>query len=217
MRDQLERDGGSVGERQDRAVTPVARITQLTPADYRRTPWKNGGGVAIDLAGESHAGATGVDWNDALWRFGRTTISTGAPFSDLAGFDRVQMVVAGRGLVLQTPGGDIDVREPFKVVRFSGETPVVSRLEAGAVDVVNLIADRRHRAIELRVLEPGAPAATDPGTHVFYAACEACVLRLDGVIRALEVDHALLLDADSAGRVEGLSGVTIFASVYSRR
>ena len=38
-------------------------ITLLDPAGYRRTPWKNGGGVTVDIAEHKDA-----------WRFGRTPI-----------------------------------------------------------------------------------------------------------------------------------------------
>ena len=64
-------------------------ISLLDPAQYRRTPWKNGGGTTIDIAEQGD-----------VWRFGRTPIVASGPFSDYAGFDRVQVLVAGRGLVL---------------------------------------------------------------------------------------------------------------------
>ena len=68
------------------------------------------------------------------------------------------MLVAGRGLVLQTPDGEIDVRRPFRPVRFAGETPIVSRLEAGPVEVVNLIGDRRQ--VRHRSRGAAKPAST---------------------------------------------------------
>jgi hypothetical protein len=46
-------------------------ITALDPAGYRRTPWKNGGGVTVDIAEQ-----------DDVWRFGRTPITAPGPFSD---------------------------------------------------------------------------------------------------------------------------------------
>ena len=103
-----------------------------------------------------------------VWRFGRTPITAPGPFSDYTGFDRLQVLVAGRGLVLQTPDGEIDVRAPFQPVRFAGETPIVSRLEAGPVEVVNLIGERAGSAIDLAraggraVAAPGRRACTSP-------------------------------------------------------
>ncbi|HEX9327417.1 MAG TPA: HutD family protein, partial [Reyranella sp.] len=49
-----------------------------------------------------------------VWRFSRTPIAVAGPFSDYSGFDRLQVVVTGSGLVLQTPTGEIDVRRPFR-------------------------------------------------------------------------------------------------------
>ena len=82
--------------RKDRAL-----ITRLDPGRYLRTPWKNGGGVTLDIA-----------FARRVWRFGRTSIAAPGPFSDYTGFDRMQVLVAGRGLVLETPDGEIDVRRP---------------------------------------------------------------------------------------------------------
>ena len=189
------------------------RITALDPSGYRRTPWKNGNGVAIDIAGASRFGSKPGGWSGTLWRFGRTTIETAAPFSDLTGFDRLQMVIAGRGLVLQTPTGEIDVREPFVPVRFEGETAILSRLEAGPVEVVNLIADRSYAAIDLALLPSKSPRHLGRGIHVFYAALEACALRCEGARYELAAGHALRVDCDSAVVIEGLVGCSLVGSV----
>lgn len=194
-----------------------ARITALDPSGYRRTPWKNGGGVAIDIAGASLPGSAPGDWTGTLWRFGRTTIETAAPFSDLAGFDRLQLVVVGRGLVLQTPTGEIDLREPFVPARFEGETAIVTRLEAGPVEVVNLIADRSYAAIDLVLLVANSARSFGPGTHVVYAALEACSLRCEGLRHELTGGHALKIDCDSTVVIEGLAGRTLVGSVSPTR
>jgi len=125
---------------------------KLDPRAYRRTPWKNGGGVAVDIADAYAPGAQAGSWSGMLWRLGRTEIVEGGPFSDLSGYDRILTVIGGRGLVLQIEGGAaLDVREPYRPVRFRGEDRIVSRLETGPVAVLNLIADRRH-AIDVAIL-----------------------------------------------------------------
>ena len=194
----------------------AVRITALDPCDYRRTPWKNGGGVAIDIAGASRPGAGPSDWHATTWRFGCTSIVTAAPFSDLSGFDRLQVVVAGRGLVLETADGEIDVREPFTPVRFGGETAIVSRLEAGPVEVVNLIGDRSRVGIDLRVLGPDGRLALEPGTHVLYAAAEPCALQVGGSPCTIAAGHAVQVEAESSLSVEGRLGRTLIGSVSWR-
>ena len=57
---------------------------RLDPKAYRRTPWKNGGGVTIDIADDYAPGAAPGSWSGMLWRLGHTQIVEPAPFSDLS-------------------------------------------------------------------------------------------------------------------------------------
>jgi len=177
-------------------------ITRLDPAGYRRTPWKNGGGITIDIAEHEDA-----------WRFGRTPITTPGPFSDYSGFDRVQVLVSGRGLVLQTPDGEIDVRTPFTPVAFAGETPIVSRLEAGAVEVVNLIGNRATVRIDLQVLHAGATLGRSAGTHLAYAAQGPAALQVEGKPYPLAADHTLRVEGTSPTMIACTEGLVLVGSI----
>jgi environmental stress-induced protein Ves len=177
-------------------------ITLLDPSQYRRTPWKNGGGVTVDIAEQ-----------DDVWRFGRTPITTPGPFSDYAGFDRLQVLVAGRGLVLDTPDGEIDVRTPFKPVRFTGETRIVSRLESGPVEVVNLIGARAKIRVALEVLKAGSMLTVEAGTHLAYAADGAAALEIAGTPHRLAADHALRIEVSGPTVIKGIGGVLLLGSV----
>jgi len=177
-------------------------ITRLDPAQFRRTPWKNGGGITVDIADEGD-----------VWRFGRTPITAPGPFSDYSGFDRLQVLVAGRGLVLETPSGEIDMRQPFKPVRFAGETPITSRLEAGPVEVVNLIGARASVRIDLQVLGAGATVAASAGTHLAYAAEGPATLAVDGKPQVLAADHALRIEARQSTMLACTDGVLLLGSV----
>jgi environmental stress-induced protein Ves len=177
-------------------------ITRLDPADYRRTPWKNGGGITVDIAEDGD-----------VWRFGRTPITAPGPFSDYAGFDRLQVLVAGRGLVLQTPDGEIDVRTPLKPVRFAGETPIVSRLESGPVEVVNLIGARAKVRIDLQVLQAGASLGRGAGTHIVYAASGPAALTIEREAHRLPADHALRIESAQPTMIACTEGVLLLGSV----
>lgn len=177
-------------------------ITLLDPSQYRRTPWKNGGGVTVDIA-----------VHDDVWRFSRTPITAAGPFSDYAGFDRLQVLVAGHGLVLDTPDGAIDVRTPFEPVRFTGETPIVSRLESGPVEVVNLIGARAEVRIALEVLKADRTLTVEAGTHLAYAAHDAAALDVDGTPHRLAADHALRIEASGPTMIKWIGGVLLLGSV----
>ena len=153
-------------------------IRTLAPGDYDTVPWKNGGGISVTIAGEQLAGYSRGDWSGVIWQFGRTRIIEPAPFSDLTGFERLQIVVGGDGLVLETPDGEIDLRKPFCPARYDGGTPIISRLENGPVEVLNLIARRDHCRINLACPETGADISLAQGLHVVYAPDDAVRLRL---------------------------------------
>ncbi|HEY3918889.1 MAG TPA: HutD family protein [Stellaceae bacterium] len=202
------------GTPQGEFVTDV-RIAALDPAAYRRSPWKNGGGVTIDIADAYRPGAKPGDWDGVLWRLGRTEIPIGAPFSDLSGYDRLQVVVAGRGLVLETAAGEIDLREPLRPVRFRGEPPITSRLEAGPVEVVNLIGARSETHLDLRVLDAGTPLTLSPGTHVVYAPSGPATLDVGVGRHVLHDQHALCIDLAETIMMRGAGGVALVASIGS--
>jgi len=177
-------------------------IERLDPAHYRRTPWKNGAGTTTTIAEQS-----------GVWQFGRTPIAAAGPFSDYTGFDRLQVLVAGRGLVLETPDGKIDVRTPFKPVRFTGETRIVSKLEAGPVEVVNLIGARAAVSLDLIVLTSGQTRALPPGIHIAYCADGPADLDVAGKSFAVAADHGLRIDPTGSTMLVCRSGRVILASV----
>lgn len=188
------------------------RLAPIDPAAFRHTPWKNGGGVTIDIAESMLPGFAPGSWDGMVWRFGRTAIVTPGPFSDLGGYDRQQVLVAGSGLVLETPDGEIDVRQPFRPVRFAGDIKIVSRLEAGPVEVVNLIGDRSRVAIDLSCLAAGATNSRPAGVHIIYAAETDSRLAIDGSACEIAAGHALRIDANESFMVAGLLGTMIVAS-----
>lgn len=177
-------------------------ITLLDPVSYLRTPWKNGGGTTVDIA-----------FSGDVWRFGRTPIVRPGPFSDYTGYDRVQVLVSGSGLVLETPEGEIDVRQPFRPVRFTGETRIASRLEAGPVEVVNLIGARAQVKIDIAILDEDRTLLLQPGTHIAYSPHGEAALAVQGDERRLAADHALRLDITGPTRLSGRVGCLLVGSI----
>ncbi len=181
-------------------------ITRLDPSQYITTPWRNGGGVTADIA-------FATDKDGEVWRLGRTPIIQPGPFSDFRGFDRVQVLVAGSGLVLQTPDGEIDVRQPFRPVRFAGETPIVSRLEAGPVEVVNLIGNRSKVRIDMKILDEDRSLRLGPGTQIVYNPLGESVLHIGDSRHVLAADHGLRLETTEATVLAGRGGCLLVASI----
>ena len=99
-----------------------------------------------------------------------TAIIEEGPFSDYTGYERLQVVTKGAGLVLVAPDHEIDLRLPMHPRRYDGGTPIRTLLEKGPVEVVNLIADRGRFDIDLRVGKAGAQMFCKSGRHVGHGA-----------------------------------------------
>ncbi len=72
----------------------------LRAADYRRMPWKNGGGETREVL-VSPAGAA---LNEIDWRISLATIATDGPFSTFDGIQRTLSVIHGAGIHLTVDG-----------------------------------------------------------------------------------------------------------------
>jgi environmental stress-induced protein Ves len=158
--------------------------------------------VSVDIASDGD-----------VWRFGRTPIAVAGPFSDYTGFDRMQVLVAGIGLVLETPDGEIDVRRPFKPVRFAGETRITSRLETGPVEVINLMGDRSRVQIDLAVLNAGETRRLGPGVHIAYCPAGQAAVRLRGAEYILQADGGLRIEDEDEVAATCSAGPVVMGSV----
>lgn len=158
-------------------------------------------------------GGDGWAAGGVAWHFGRTQIVAPGPFSDLAGFERLQVVIKGRGLVLVAPTGEIDLRHPFRPQRYDGGTPIVTRLEAGPVEVVNLIADRKRFDIDLRVGEAGETVRLGRGEHVVHAPIEPVAIEIGGTRVDLPEDHAARVRAEADTMVRVFTGRALIGSI----
>lgn len=189
------------------------KTTLLKSEDYTRSPWKNGGGIFTDIADAHRADAPVKNWDSLLWRFASTPIVAPGPFSHMPGIDRLQMVVSGHGLVLKAPGREFDEREPFTTVRFTGELAIVTELEAGPVEVVNLMA--RRGAVEIELVALGEPGDRQlaAGTHLVYAPRGDCRIRLDGEDFAIPVNGTLKVELTAASQLALVSGLVVLGSI----
>ncbi|WP_187435871.1 HutD/Ves family protein [Bradyrhizobium hipponense] len=189
------------------------KTTLLKPENYTRSAWKNGGGVFTDIADAHRADAAAKDWDSLLWRFAATPIVSPGPFSYMPGIDRLQMVVGGRGLVLKAQDREFDEREPFTAVRFTGELAIVTELEAGPVEVVNLMARRGAVEIELSARTEPGDRRLSAGTHLVYAACGDCSIRLDGAELAIPDKSTLKVELTRPSQLTLVLGLAVLASI----
>lgn len=119
-----------------------ASLQVLRSADYRRMPWKNGGGVTAEIA----VVPTGAGLDDFRWRVSMAHIAQSGPFSSFPGIDRTLTVLDGEGVELEVPDIDRRRREvltprsaPFS---FRADEPAHARLLTGGVTDLNVMTRR---------------------------------------------------------------------------
>ena len=130
------------------------RARHLTPADYKTTPWRNGGGRTTEIA-VSPEGASLSDGFD--WRLSVAEVEHDGPFSSFPGYDRSLTLLTGGGILLDAGDeGDLELREPYKPVTFPGEWKVEGRLIGPGIRDFNLIFARDRAAGRVGFVKVGA-------------------------------------------------------------
>jgi len=89
----------------------------------------------------------------------------------------------------------------------------VSRLEAGPVEVVNLMGDRSRVRIDLVVLNTGETRRLGPGVHIAYCPTGPARLRLRGDDHALPADGGLRIEDEDTTVATCIAGPIVLGSV----
>lgn len=122
----------------------IGRI--LTPGDYQRMPWKNGGGVTTEIYKETSPAG------EMNWRVSIADVASDGPFSAFPGIDRWIMVIEGAGMVLTVDGETKRVDRPFDPLFFSGDAETDCTLLNGPIRDFNFMIARGFGKGTLRVL-----------------------------------------------------------------
>jgi uncharacterized protein len=194
----------------------MPQIVSLSPADYVEFPWKNGRGVTTDIAALYRPEAKSRDWTEMLWRFGRTPILENGPYSDLTGFERLQVLIAGDGFTIHTEDGAVhrDLSRTYVPVRYDGGTKLTGRLNGGPVETVNFLYRRDTFDGDLSAPAPGTKLTLKAGTHLIHAPDGAATIEIDGQAQTLAGRHALRIEG--AASFAHVAGRVLLASVVAR-
>jgi environmental stress-induced protein Ves len=150
----------------------------VNPDQYRRMPWKNGGGETVEIA----IFPRGADLDDFGWRVSTATVGSDGPFSTFEGIDRTLCILSGNGISLAV-GND----EPLTLDRdsapfsFPADGSAVARLVDGPITDLNVMTRRtdwRHdvRRLHMRADEILALKAAAARTVVF---CQTGAVRAE--------------------------------------
>ncbi len=109
---------------------------------YRRMPWKNGGGSTFEIA----VSPPDASVDDMAWRISMAVVDASGPFSSFPGVDRTLTVLdgAGMGLRFDNAGEDLEhvLRADSAPFTFPGDIPATARLIGGTVTDFNVMTRR---------------------------------------------------------------------------
>jgi len=173
----------------------MIRHRVLSPADYRRMPWKNGAGRTTEIA--SHPAGAALDAFD--WRISVADVASDGPFSTFAGVDRTIVLLAGAGMCLDGDGRSTLLRTPYAPHSFRGDDAIACALVDGPVRDFNLMLRRGRVTGEVAIVRGAAAHIAPARFRLCYAAIGPCECRFAGhppwVVAG---DHALLVEDDPA-------------------
>lgn len=147
----------------------------LRAADYRRMPWKNGGGETREVL-VSPAGAA---LNEIDWRISLATVATDGPFSTFDGIERTLSVIRGAGIHLTVadalPKLLLDSSEPFT---FAGESKTTATLVDGGIVDLNVMTRRATFRHSVRRLSCHGRLQLEPASGTTIVFCQRGELHL---------------------------------------
>ncbi|NTE54565.1 HutD family protein [Agrobacterium tumefaciens] len=114
-------------------------MTLLRASDYKRMPWKNGGGETVEIAVFPPAASV----NDFDWRISMATVASDGPFSIFPGIDRTLSILQGNGMALSIAATDpLLLTMESDPLPFPADVPVNATLPAGPITDLNVMTRR---------------------------------------------------------------------------
>lgn len=123
-------------------------LTILKAENHRRMPWKNGGGVTVEIA--IHPQGASVD--DFDWRVSMATVASDGPFSVFPGIDRTLSVLEGDGILLDVEGDETKLTRESAPLAFAADARSSARLLGSAITDLNVMTRRGRLAHNVRRL-----------------------------------------------------------------
>lgn len=140
----------------------------LRREDYKVMPWKNGVGTTTEIAVfPPESGLSGAPFQ---WRVSIADVAANGPFSQFAGYDRMIMLLGGRGMRLEIDEADPLDLLPFQPVSFSGDWTVRGTLRDGPVRDFNLMVARKfgRGSLVCQVLSAPLSLMSDGTTRIVH-------------------------------------------------
>lgn len=163
----------------------------IRSAEYRRMPWKNGGGETMEIA----VSPQGAALDAFAWRISMARVASDGPFSLFPGIDRTLMILEGHGIGLAIAGRPpVALTAASEPLPFPGDVPASARLIGGPVTDLNVMTRRgivTHAVTRLRLGEKIDLAIDADAALLLCHAGRLHVETPDGTARLAPLDSLL--------------------------
>ena len=111
----------------------------LRAENYRRMPWKNGGGETAEIA----VSPDGAGLDDFDWRVSMARVERGGPFSTFPGVDRTLSILEGEGILLGIEGRQsVTLTGASAAYSFPADARTNAELVSGPITDLNVMTRR---------------------------------------------------------------------------
>ncbi len=173
----------------------MALITHLPASGYTAMPWRNGAGTTHEIAIDDTAGGSVAPFR---WRLSMADLAGDGPFSELAGIDRILVLLAGRDVELTIDGADPAPLGIHAAIAFPGDVPTSLTMAPGSGRDLNLMWDRTRAEGAVEVLHIGDELTIDAPVAFAIALGDSATVAIDDEEHVLGEQDALQIDDGGA-------------------
>ncbi|MGL4494542.1 MAG: HutD/Ves family protein [Beijerinckiaceae bacterium] len=178
----------------------------IRQSDFRRMPWKNGGGETIEVAVDHHA--RGLD--DFIWRVSMARVASDGPFSLFPAVDRTLCVLDGVGIDLVfDEARHVALSPASPPFSFPGDVAVTARLHAGPITDLNVMTRRGHARHVVSRVKAAASADITPADKLVLLLNAGPAVHVGSTALA-SGDCAVLDVVDGGLTMRGEAGIDVF-------
>lgn len=146
-------------------------VTLLKAENHRRMPWKNGGGVTVEIAvWPENASVDNFDW-----RVSAATVAEDGAFSVFSEIDRTLSVLDGEGVILNIDGLSSSLTVSSEPLSFAADAKTHAQLIAGPITDLNVMTRRgkfSHAVVDMQVQGEYSAKVTTDNLFLFCASGE---------------------------------------------
>ncbi len=172
----------------------------LRAKDYKRMPWKNGGGETVEITIFPEKASLA----DFDWRVSMATVATDGPFSSFPGIDRTLSILQGKGMRLMIEG-----RKPALLTGETAPLPFPADVATSATLVDGPIVDLNVMTRRGRLTHSVQRLALDHPHRAENLGGTILVLCHGGAVRLTASDATADLAAGDTAVLTGAASLTI--------